>query len=91
MGNLALGLGWGAEADEGYFRNKFYISAANTTKGKMIDWIQEHIYLGVQKRTSKHLNINIYIMGNIVSYWVIYFNKVSFIFNKTYSSVMGVK
>lgn len=39
MGNLALGLGWGAEADEGYFRNKFYISAANTTKGKMIDWI----------------------------------------------------
>lgn len=91
MEKLVLSLGCGAEADEGYFRNKLYISASNTTEGKMIDWIQEHIYLGVQEKTSKCLNINIYIKGNIVSYWVIYFNKVSFIFNKTYSSVMGVK
>lgn len=50
MGKLALSLGCGAEADEGCFRNKLYISALNTTKGKMIDWIQEHIYLGVQKK-----------------------------------------
>lgn len=53
MGKLALSLGCGAEADEGCFRNKLYISALNTTKGKMIDWIQEHIYLGVQKKNFK--------------------------------------
>lgn len=44
MEKLALSLGYGAEADEGYFRNKLYISASNTTEGKMIDWISEHIY-----------------------------------------------
>ena len=40
MGKLALSLGCGAEADEGYFRNKLYISALNTTKGKMQNLIE---------------------------------------------------
>lgn len=38
-GESCPGFGLGSKADEGYFRNKLFISAANSTKGKMIDWI----------------------------------------------------